>query len=54
MTKFDYIMHQKSGVNEITLTPHLASRKIRFSAVDAALLIGFMGAFMGLVFLLSK
>jgi len=54
MTKFHYIMHQKSGVNEITLTPNLQARRIRFTALDAALIVGFMVAFVGLVFLLSK
>jgi len=54
MTKFSYTMHQKSGVNEISLTPHSQSSKGRFSAIDGALIVGFMVAFVGLVFLLSK
>jgi hypothetical protein len=54
MTKFSYITHQKSGVNEISLSPRTESRKIRFSAIDGALIVGFMVAFVGLVFLLSK
>jgi hypothetical protein len=47
-------MHQKSGVNEISLTPHQEAPKIRFSAIDGALILGFLVAFVGLVFLLSK
>ncbi len=54
MTKFSYTMHQKSGVNEISLTPHHEAPKIRFSAIDGALILGFLVAFVGLVFLLSK
>lgn len=55
MTKFSYIAHEKCGVSEISLTPRSGeSRKIRFSAIDGALILGFMVAFVGLVFLLSK
>lgn len=55
MTKFSYIAHEKCGVSEISLTPRSEPRKmIRFSAIDGALIVGFMVAFVGLVFLLSK
>ena len=54
MTKFSYISHQKCGVNEISLSPRSESKKFRLSAIDGALILGFMAAFVGLVFLLSK
>ena len=48
-----YVAQEKSGVSEITLAPHSKSRS-RFTVVDGALILGFMAAFVGLVFLLSK
>ncbi len=48
-----YVTQEKGGVSEITLAPHSKS-KSRFTLVDGALILGFMAAFIGLVFLLSK
>jgi hypothetical protein len=54
MTKFHYIAHGKSGINEISLAPSHKARKIQFTILDGALVLGFMAAFIGLVCLLSK
>ena len=54
MTKFHYIAHHKSGINEISLAPNPKARKIHFTILDGALIVGFMAAFVGLVCLLSK
>jgi hypothetical protein len=48
-----YVAQEKGGVSEISLAPHTKSRS-RFTLVDGALILGFMAAFVGLVFLLSK
>ncbi|HZL79456.1 MAG TPA: hypothetical protein VFC17_11440 [Candidatus Limnocylindrales bacterium] len=54
MTNTDFIVHEKSGVNHITLTPSHKSEETHFGIIDGALVLGFMVAFVGLVFLLSK
>ncbi|HEY5043555.1 MAG TPA: hypothetical protein VIK53_16310 [Verrucomicrobiae bacterium] len=54
MTNTDFIVREKSGVNYITLAPSHRPEKTRFGVIDAALLLGFLAAFVGLVFLLSK
>ena len=54
MTNIDFIAHEKSGVNHITLTPSPKSKGSHFGLIDGALVLGFMVAFVGLVFLLSK
>jgi hypothetical protein len=48
-----YVAQEKSGVTEISLAPHTKS-KTRFGLVDGALVLGFVAAFLGLVFLLAK
>jgi hypothetical protein len=54
MTNTNFVVHEKSGVNHITLTPSPKSEDSRFGIIDGALVLGFMVAFVGLVFLLSK
>jgi len=54
MTNTEFIVHEKSGVNHITLTPSHKSGKTHFGVIDGALLLGFLAAFVRLVFLLSK
>jgi hypothetical protein len=48
------MVHEKSGVNHITLTPSHKSEESRFGVIDGALVLGFLVAFVSLVFLLSK
>jgi len=54
MTNTDFIVHEKSGVRHITLTPAHKQEERHFGVIDAALIVGFLVAFVGLVFLLSK
>ena len=48
-----YVAQEKGGVTEISLAPRTKS-KTRFHLMDGALIIGFIGAFLALVFLLAK
>jgi hypothetical protein len=48
------MVHEKSGVNHITLTPSHKSEQTRFGVIDGALLLGFLAAFVGLIVLLAK
>jgi len=54
MTNTSLTVHEKSGVNEITLIRKPAAKQSHFGMIDGALIVGFLGAFVGLVFLLSK
>jgi hypothetical protein len=54
MTNTSFTVHEKSGVNEITLTPKSQTKESHFGMIDGALIVGFLGAFIGLVFLLAK
>ena len=54
MTNTSFTVHEKSGVSHITLTPSTKHRKSHFGLIDGALIVGFLGAFVGLVFLLAK
>ena len=54
MTKFHYIAHHKSGMNEISLAPSHKARKIRFTLLVGALVVGFLAAFLAFVCLLSN
>jgi hypothetical protein len=54
MTHTSFTVHEKSGVSEINLTPSITTKESQFGLIDGALLIGFLGAFVGLVFLLAK
>ena len=54
MTNTSLTVHEKSGVNEITLMRKSEPKEGRFGLIDGALVLGFLGAFAGLVLLLSK
>lgn len=54
MTNTSFTVHEKSGVNEITLGRKPEAKESTFGMIDGALVLGFLGAFVGLVFLLSK
>ena len=54
MSNTTFIVHEKSGVNHITLTRSPKVKESHFGVIDGALVLGFMVAFVGLVFLLSK
>lgn len=54
MSNTTFIVREKSGVNHISLTPSFKAEATRFGVIDGALLVGFVVAFMGLVFLLAK
>ena len=54
MTNTSFIVSEKSGVNHISLMPLHKAEQRRFGIIDGALVLGFMTAFWGLVFLLSK
>ena len=54
MTNTSLTVHEKSGVNEISLLRSPESKESHFGLIDGALVVGFLGAFIGLVFLLSK
>ena len=47
-------VHKKSGVSNISLSPSSQPKESHFGVIDGALVVGFLGAFIGLVFLLSK
>lgn len=50
MTNTEFIVRQKSGGHH----PLFRATEIQFRAVDAALIVVFLAAFVGLVLLLSK
>ena len=50
MTNTEFIMRGKNGGNQPLFKP----AQIHFGLLDGALILGFLAAFMGLVFLLSK
>ena len=54
MTNTSFIVSEKSGVNQISLMPLHKAEQRRFGVIDGALGLGFLAAFLGLVFLLSK
>jgi hypothetical protein len=54
MTNTSLTVHEKSGVNEISLSRSPEAQQGGFGMIDGALIVGFLGAFVGLVFLLSK
>ena len=54
MTNTSFTVHEKSGVSQITLSPALKREKSHFGVIDGALIVGFLAAFVGLVFLLAK
>jgi hypothetical protein len=54
MTNTNFMVREQSGVNQITLLPMNKTQDSQFRLVDGALVIGFLGAFVALVFLLAK
>ncbi|HSY18542.1 MAG TPA: hypothetical protein VK815_09425 [Candidatus Acidoferrales bacterium] len=54
MTNTSLTVQEKSGVNEISLMRSPEAKGSHFGVIDGALIVGFLGAFVGLVFLLSK
>ena len=50
MTNTEFIVREKNG-NQIPLSK---AGDIHFGVIDGALVLGFLAAFVGLVFLLSK
>ena len=54
MPNTDCHIQQKGGVNQIVMLPSHSSKQCRLGAWDALLVIGFLAAFIILVFLLAK
>jgi len=54
MTNTSFTVNEKSGVRNISLSPSCKPKESHFGMIDGALILGFLGAFLGLVFLLSK
>lgn len=49
-----FTVRAKSGVSDLSLAPGQKHGPAHFGLIDAALIVGFLGAFIGLVFLLAK
>lgn len=54
MTNTSFIVSEKSGVNQISLTLPLKAEAKRFGIIDGALALGLMAVVAGLIFWLSK
>ncbi len=54
MTNTSFNIREKSGVSQITLLPANKPEESHFGMIDGALVLGFLGAFVGLVCLLAK
>jgi hypothetical protein len=54
MTNTSFTVQEKSGVSQINLMPASKIKESHFGMIDGALIVGFLGAFVGLVFLLSR
>ncbi len=54
MPNTDCFIQKKSGINQIVMLPAHPAERRHFGAWDAVLVMGFMAAFVGLVFLLAK
>jgi hypothetical protein len=54
MTNTEFIVHEKSGVSEITLSPCRKREEWHYRLADGALVLGFVTVFVGLVLLLAK
>lgn len=54
MPNTDCYIQQKGRINQIVMLPAHPAERRHFSVWDAALIFGFLSAFVGLVFLLSK
>ena len=54
MSNTTFMVREKDGGNHITLTPANKRAEAHFGVIDGALVLGFLVAFVGLVFLLAK
>ena len=54
MTNTDFIVREKSGSSRFTFTPAHRVGASPLGALDAALVVGFMAAFVALILLLAK
>jgi hypothetical protein len=57
MSNTEFIVHEKSGVSEITLSPCRKREELHYKLAklaDGALVLGFVTVFVGLVLLLAK
>jgi hypothetical protein len=54
MTNTSFTVREKSGVSQISLLPTNKQDDAHFGLIDGALVLGFLVAFVGLVFLLAK
>jgi hypothetical protein len=54
MANTEFIVHEKSGVQHITLSPMHRREVTHSKLVDGILVLGFLGAFVGLILLLAK
>jgi hypothetical protein len=54
MTNTEFIMHEKSGINHITLMPSFKAEARHFGIIDGVLILAFLVSFVGLIFLLAK
>ncbi|MEY4917055.1 MAG: hypothetical protein RL616_968 [Verrucomicrobiota bacterium] len=54
MTNTSFTVREKSGVSQISLLPANKQDDAHFGLIDGALVLGFLVAFVGLVFLLAK
>ncbi len=54
MTNTEFIRREKNGDHHFAFAPSRKVGSSRFGALDTALVVGFMAAFVGLIFLLAK
>jgi len=54
MTNTEFIARNKGGINHLALTPPVKPEELHFGVIDGALVLGFLTAFVGLVFLLAR
>jgi hypothetical protein len=54
MTNTDFTLRKKNGINHISIALPRKARETRFGIIDGVLVVGFLAALTGLVFLLSK
>lgn len=54
MTNTEFILRGKNGDNHFAFAPTRKAESSSFGVMDGALILGFMAAFLGLIFLLAK
>jgi hypothetical protein len=54
MANTEIIVHEKSGVRHISLSPMHRREVTHSKLVDGILIVGFLGAFVGLILILAK